>query len=200
MAIKKVRRRSIPDGPPKKIRKPRKPLTEDQKAERAERLAVARAKRKPSEHKSVHYSVPRDDSSPVNVKSVRSWIKTNQERLAAAKQSLKLNPKNRELSNECNIIETYIHNLQAYLRTGIWLDLRWGENMEGKMAKIVRVNAYHWHPADPYKGMIKREIGTMYPDVGLWTAEMHEEYYGIPEVEETKPKVKKKTRRKRKPK
>ena len=200
MAIKKVRRRSIPDGPPKKIRKPRKPLTEDQKAERAERLAVARAKKKPSEHKSVHPSVPRDEESNVNVKSVRSWIKTNQERLAAAKQSLKLNPKNRELSNECNIIETYIHNLQAYLRTGIWLDFRWGENMEGKMAKIVRVNAYHWHPADPYKGMIKREIGTMYPDVGLWTAEMHEEYYGIPEVEETKPKVKKKTRRKRKPK
>ena len=198
MAIKKVRRRSIPDGPPKKIRKPRKPLTEDQKAERAERLAVARAKRKPSEHKSVHYSVPRDDSSPVNVKSVRSWIKTNQERLAAAKQSLKLNPKNRELSNECNIIETYIHNLQAYLRTGIWLDFRWGENMEGKIQRINKVKAYHWHPRDPFLGMVRRDVGVWYDDIGLWTKEMDEEYYGVRKIEE-KPK-KRKARTKRKPK
>ena len=205
MAIKKVRRRSIPDGPPKKIRKPRKPLTEDQKAERAERLAVARAKKKPSEHKSVHPSVPRDEESNVNVKSVRSWIKTNQERLLAAKQSLKLNPKDRNLSNEVNILETYVHNLQAYLRTGVWLDFRWGENMEGKMTRIVTHNAYHWHPHDPYKGMVKREVGVMYTDIGMWTQDMHDEYYGL-QIESPststskKPTVKKKTRRKRKPK
>lgn len=195
------RHRSTQPGPPKKIRKVRKPLTAEQKAERAERLAVARAKKKPSEHKSVHPDVPRDDESPVNVRSVRLWIKTNQERAVALKQSLKLNPKDRNLNNELNIVETYVHNLQAYLRTGVWLDLRWGEDMEGKIQRICRHVAYHFHPADPYKGMIKRQVGVFYPDVGLWTTEMHAEYYNLPEEVETKTKsksTKKKTTRRKK--
>ena len=189
------RHRSTQPGPHKKIRKVRKPLTAEQKAQRAERLAEARAKKKPSEHKSVHPSVSRDENDPVNVRSVRSWIKTNQERAAALKQNIKLNPKDRNLNNELNIVETYIHNLQAYLRTGVWLDLRWGEEMEGKIQRICRNVAYHFHPADPYRGMIKREVGVFYPDVGLWTTEMHAEYYNLPEEEvKTKSTKKKKTR------
>jgi hypothetical protein len=71
--------------------------------------------------------------------------------------------------------------------------------MEGKITKIVRVPAYHWHPNDPYKGMIKREVGVIYPDVGVWSQEMHDEYYNHTEIEE-KPVEKKKRRRKSKPK
>ena len=48
----------------KTIRK-RKPLTEEQKAERRERLAEARKKRGPSEHKSIHPDVPREDDHPL---------------------------------------------------------------------------------------------------------------------------------------
>ena len=118
---KKSIRPSTQDGRPKR-KKFRKPLTKEQKAERVERLAKARAAKAPSEHKSVHYSVSRDESDPVNVKSVRAWIKSNQERLSSAKQSKKLNPKDKNIANEVNILETYIHNLQSYLRTGIWLD------------------------------------------------------------------------------
>ena len=43
--------------------------------------------------------------------------------------------------------------------------------------------------------MIKREVGVFYPDVGLWTTEMHAEYYNLPEEEvKTKSTKKKKTR------
>ena len=106
------------------MRKIRKPLTPKEKAERIERLAKARAAKGPSEHKSVHASVSRDDKNPVNVTTVRKWIRSNQERLTAARASLKLNEKNRDLNNEVNILETYVHNLQSYLRTGVWLDFR----------------------------------------------------------------------------
>lgn len=194
---KKSIRPSTQDGRPKR-KKFRKPLTEEQKAERVERLAKARAAKAPSEHKSVHYSVSRDESDPVNVKSVRAWIKSNQERLSSAKQSKKLNPKDKNIANEVNILETYIHNLQSYLRTGIWLDFRWGENMEGKIQRINKVKAYHWHPRDPFLGMVRRDVGVWYDDIGLWTKEMDEEYYGVRKIEE-KPK-KRKVRTKRKPK
>ena len=187
------------------MRKIRKPLTPKEKAERIERLAKARAAKGPSEHKSVHASVSRDDKNPVNVTTVRKWIRSNQERLTAARASLKLNEKNRDLNNEVNILETYVHNLQSYLRTGVWLDFRWGENMEGRINNIVRVNGYHWHPADPHIGMVKRQIGSWYQDIGLWTQEMHEEYYGVPEfidAPSNKPKKTKakKTKARKKPK
>ena len=182
-----------------KTRKRRKPLTEEQKAERRERLAKARAAKPEPKHSSVHPDVPRDNDSIVNLTSVRRWIKTNKEKLASAKQSLKLNPKDKKINNEVNILDCYVQNLQAYLRTGVWLDLRYGEHMEGKITKIVHVPAYHWHPNDPYKGMIKREVGVIYPDIGIWSQEMHDEYYNHTEIEE-KPVEKKKRRRKSKPK
>lgn len=181
-----------------KTRKRRKPLTDEQKAERRERLAKARAAKSPPKHTSVHPDVPRDEDSIVNLTSVRRWIKTNKEKLAAARQSLKLNPKDKKINNEVNILDCYVQNLQAYLRTAVWLDMRYGEHMEGKISRVCRHVAYHWHDADPYKGMIKREVGVIYPDVGIWTQDMHDEYYNISKVEE-KP-VKKKRRRKKKPK
>ncbi len=181
-----------------KTRKRRKPLTDEQKAERRERLAKARAAKSPPKHTSVHPDVPRDEDSIVNLTSVRRWIKTNKEKLTAARQSLKLNPKDKKINNEVNILDCYVQNLQAYLRTGVWLDMRYGEHMEGKILRVCRHGAYPWHDSDPYKGMIKREVGVIYPDVGIWTQDMHDEYYNIPEVEE-KP-VKKKRRRKKKPK
>ena len=173
------------------MRKIRKPLTPKEKAERIERLAKARAAKGPSEHKSVHASVSRDDKNPVNVTTVRKWIRSNQERLTAARASLKLNEKNRDLNNEVNILETYVHNLQSYLRTGVWLDFRWGENMEGRINNIVRVNGHHWHPADPHIGMVKRQIGSWYQDVP--------EFIDAPSKKPKKTKAKK-TKARKKPK
>ena len=46
--------------------------------------------------------------------------------------------------------------------------------------------------------MVRRDVGVWYDDIGLWTKEMDEEYYGVRKIEE-KPK-KRKARTKRKPK
>ena len=66
--------------PKKKYRKARKPLTEAQKAERRERLAKARASKKPPKYVAVSPEV-RDlpDDHPVSLKKVREWIKTNKD-------------------------------------------------------------------------------------------------------------------------
>ena len=48
------------------------------------------------------------------------------------------------------MLDTYVQNLKTYLRTGVWLDWRWGENQEGKVARVCKVMAYHWEPHDPY--------------------------------------------------
>ena len=60
--------RSQVPGPVKKTRKRRKPLTEEEKADRVDRLAKARAAKKEPQHVSVHPSVSRDESDPVNLK------------------------------------------------------------------------------------------------------------------------------------
>ena len=197
----KARSRSpLPGVRPKKKYRKKTPLTEEEKEKRKARLAKARAAKGPAEHKSVHPSVCRDESSPVNIKSVRAWIKSNQERLTAARQNLKLNPKDSSINAEVNMLDCYVHNLQAYLRSGVWMAHRWGENQEGKVTRVCRVMAYHWEPQDPYLGMIKRDVGVIYPDVGLWTKEMDDDYYNKPVVESVPVKKTRKKRRSKKPK
>jgi len=193
--------RPLPGARPKKKYRKKTPLTEEEKEKRKARLAKARAAKGPVEHKSVHPDVCRDESSPVNIKSVRIWIKSNQERLAAARQNLKLNPKDSSVNAEVNMLDTYVHNLKTYLRSGVWSSNRWGENLEGKIQRICKVMAYHWEPNDPYLGMVKRDVGVIYPDVGMWTKEMDDDYYDkAPAAKSTPVKKTRKKRRKKKPK
>ena len=161
----------------KKYRKT-SPLTDDQKVERSERLAKARAMKSPSTYKSVHKNVPRDPGTKGNLTDIRKWIKTNKETLAGARAAVKFDPKNTKAREEANMLETYVANLETYLRNGVWLDNRWGENRERKGVMVCRGMAYHWEKNDPFLGMIKRDVGTIYPDVGLWDEEMNLEYYG----------------------
>ena len=113
---------------PKKKRK----LSAEQKAAAAERLAKARANRAPSELKSIHPSI-RDlpDDHELSYKNVKQWIKTNQAKLATAKSEVKAG--NKDANAKKINLETYISNMQSYLRTGVWVDLFWGEHMEHKM-------------------------------------------------------------------
>ena len=113
---------------PKKKRK----LTPEQKAAAAERLAKARANRAPSELKSVHPAV-RDlpDDHNLSYKNIKVWIKTTQAKLATAKSEVKAG--NKEANAKKIKLETYLSNLQSYIRTGVWVDLFWGEHMEHKM-------------------------------------------------------------------
>jgi len=67
--------------------------------------------------------------------------------------------------------------MQAYLRTGTWVDMFYGEQQQGKIRNRCVALAYYWY--GPRKGQPKRDVGTLYPDLGLvWTQEMHEEATG----------------------
>ena len=69
----------------KKVRKRRKPMSEEQRAAAAERLAIAREKRfkkNPPKYKNVHPSVlAKPDEDTFSLKNVRQWIKTQKELL-----------------------------------------------------------------------------------------------------------------------
>jgi|TARA_R110002074_G_scaffold45826_3_gene118377 hypothetical protein len=158
-------------------KKARKPLTEAQKEERRARLAKARANRVPTEYKSVHPDVPRDEAHPWNVKNIKKWIKTNKDELSALRKQLKLKY-DKNLNNTFNTVDCYVQNLESYLRTGVYLDHRWGEQMEGKIRMVIRVPAYHFQ--GPYSGMLKVDLDTYNPIVGFVTKEVYAEHYGIP--------------------
>jgi hypothetical protein len=156
--------------PKKKHRKPRKPLTEDQKNERRERLVKARAKKKPPKYTAIDPSV-RDlpDEHPISLKKVREWIKSNKDERDGLKKILRTS-NDRDIRNKYNILECYVQDMQAYVRGGIWLSTMYGPRMEHKVKYRCLVMAYH------EDGMPKRNVGTWYPDMGCtYTQEMWDE-------------------------
>ena len=153
---------------PKK-RKPRKPMTAEQKAAASERLAIAREKRlkeNPPEYKSIHPSVlARGDDDAWSHIKVKQWIKTQKSLMASDRASMRAKVKGAEARYESH--RGYIRNMETYLRTGEWLDLFWGEYQQNKCKQVCLVMAYH------PDGTPKRSIGTWYPDIQCeWTKEM----------------------------
>ena len=154
---------------PKK-RKPRKPMTEVQRAAAAKRLEKARAKRAEKNpdygmsgvHESLH-NLPDDYS--LSPKVVKQWIKTQKDLMSAERAGVRQNVKGAvaRLANH----EGYIRNLQKYLRDGDWVDDFYGEHQEKKMGWRCVALAYY------DDGTPKRDIGTWYPDMGcVYTQEM----------------------------
>ena len=68
------------EEPVKKVRKRRKPMTEEQRVAAAERLAIAREerfKKTPPKYKNIHPSVlAKPEDHTFSLKNVRQWIKT----------------------------------------------------------------------------------------------------------------------------
>jgi len=146
--------------PIKKKRK-RKPMTEEQKAAAAERLALARAKRAETSGpaKNIHPDVAMlPDDDPLSLKNVRNWIKTQKELLASARVSLRQNVKGAEALVAKH--EGYINNLKRYIRDGVYTDLFYGEHQQSK------VNLRSVVPAYDKDGNIKRSFGVYYADLG----------------------------------
>ena len=108
---------------PKK-RKPRKPMTETQRAAAAKRLEKARAKRAEKNPdygmSGVHESLLNlPDDYPLSPKVVKQWIKTQKDLMSAERAGVRQNVKGAvaRLANH----EGYIRNLQKYLRDGDWV-------------------------------------------------------------------------------
>jgi hypothetical protein len=151
---------------PKKIRRKRN-LTPEQKQAAAERLALAREKRlkdNPPQYKNIHEDVLKlDDDDPWSVKNVKKYIKNQKDYLKRFKQAHRRGEKGAEAKYLS--INSYINNMENYLRTGVWLDLFWGEERENKVTSICFAKAYYHR--GPKKGLVKRTENVFYPDLGV---------------------------------
>jgi len=144
-----------------KVKRKRKPMTPEQKAAAAQRLAVARAARGPAKNVSLHESIRElPDDHYLSPKSVKEWIKVWQDRLKGMKQYK--TSKDRTQRGEYITAETYLKNLKSYLQNGIWSDSRYGEDREHQTKFLVVAPAYD---AD---GNVKRTKGFFYKDYGYW--------------------------------
>lgn len=151
-----------------KPKRKRKPMSPEQKAAAVERLAKARAARQEGQpkYKSYHESIrelPDDDT--FSIKNVLEWLKHQKEIL----QSMRGYKNSKDAKERAQYIntQTYVDNLNTYLRSGIFTSNVYGKEGTLKLKYICRAMAYY---AD---GTPKRSEGVWYPDIGaVWTSEM----------------------------
>ena len=174
---------------PKKRRKPRKPMTEEQKVAAAERLAKAREKKAAADPNygktNIHESL-RDlpDDHQLHPKKVKEWIKTQKDLASAERKNVKAGVKGAEARK--SYAESYVRSMKSYLRSGDWSDMFYGEYADKKIRNRCVALGYYWY--GPFKGEPKRDVGTFYPDLNLiWTQEMDNERKGI-EINDERPK------------
>jgi hypothetical protein len=186
------------DPSKKKVRKKRKPMTEEQKAAAAERLEKARAVRAAKNPDygmtGIHESL-RDlpDDYPITPKKVKVWIKTQKELASMERKNEKANVKGATARKASH--ETYVRNLQKYLKDGDYVDTFYGEHQDKIISNRCIAQAYYWE--GPKKGQPKFDVGTYYPLLGtVYTQEMFNEDRGI--SDEGRPEGKPKRRKRNK--
>lgn len=153
-----------------KTRKRRKPMSEEQKKAAAERLAKARAAKQAADggpqYKSYDESIrdlPEDDV--FSIKNVLGWLKYQKELL----QSMRGYKNSKDPNERKQYIQTqtYVDNLNTYLRSGVYVSTFYGQEGTSRVKYICRAMAYH------KDGTPKRSEGVWYPDIGtVWTQEM----------------------------
>lgn len=120
-------------------RRPRKPMTPEQRKAAGERLAkarAARAKNSPPKYTNIHpYVVALDDDETFSMKNVRKWINTQKELLSSWRKELRQGVKGAE-SRVANA-EAYIKVAERYLREGVWTDMLYGEYQDKKLASKI---------------------------------------------------------------
>ena len=164
-----------------KVRKKRKPMTEDQRAAAAARLEKVREKRKKKNPDYGQSALPpslRDlpEEHPRHPNKVKEWIKTQKDLASSERGNVKLKIKGSEA--QLAIHEGYIKNMQKYLRDGDWIDNFYGEHQQHKVRWKCIALAYY------DDGTPKRNVGVFYPDMGcVYTQEMFNEEKGISNVE-----------------
>ncbi len=177
---------------PKK-RKPRKPMSEEQRVAAAARLEKAREKRKeknPDYGQSGVSTSLKDlpEDHPRHPKKVKEWIKTQKDLLSSARSSVRQKIKGAEA--QLAMHEGYIKNMQRYLRDGDWVDDFYGEHQQNKIRHRCVSLAYY------DDGTPKRSIGVYYPDMGcVYTREIFNEEKVISNDEPKKRKRKGKRQR-----
>ena len=147
-----------------KVRKTRKPMTEEQRAAAAKRLEKAREKRaekNPDYGQSGIHPTLRDlpDEHPAHPKKVKVWIKTQKALASAERAGVKQGIKG-AYARQCSH-EGYVRNMVKYLRDGDWVDNFYGEHQEKRIQWRSLAMAYDEN------GTSKRVPGTYYADMGM---------------------------------
>ena len=123
------------EEPVKKVRRKRKPMTEEQRVAAAERLAIAREerfKKNPPKYKNIHPSVlAKPEDHTFSLKNVRQWIKTQKGLLQKYKSDVRTNVKG--AIAKVASTEGYIRHCETYLNSGCWIDNFCGEYQETKV-------------------------------------------------------------------
>ena len=169
---------------PKKRRKPRKPMSEEQRVAAAARLEKAREKRKSKNPdyglSGIHESLRNlPDEHPLHPKKVKQWIKSQKELASSARSDVRRKVKGSEAQFAMH--EGYVRNMQRYLRDGDWTDMFYGEHQQYKIKYRCTSQAYYFD--GPKKGQPKFDVGTYYPLLGcVYTQEMFNEEQGISNV------------------
>ena len=153
-----------------KVRKKRKPMTEDQRqasAKRLEKARAARAKKNPNYGLSgIHPNLRNlSEDHPAHPNKVKKWIKTQKELASTERAAVRQKVKGSiaKLANH----EGYIRAMNRYLKDGDWTDMFYGEHQEHKVRYRCVVMAYD------KDGNPKRDVNTYYPDIGMvYTQEM----------------------------
>ena len=169
---------------PKKRRKPRKRMSEEQRVAAAARLEQAREKRKAKNPdygmSGIHESLRNlPDEHPLHPNKVKQWIKSQKDLASSARSDVRRKVKGAEA--QVGIHEGYVRNMQRYLRDGDWIDMFYGEHQQYKIKYRCTSQAYYWD--GPNKGQPKFDVGTYYPLLGcVYTQEMYNEEQGISNV------------------
>ena len=145
---------------PKKVRRRRKPMTDAQKKAAAERLAKARAAKKPAKGKTYHEVCYDEKRCFKPLKDVQSWLKEAKEQAYASKkdmQRLKDGTKDWSVaSDKYHFWYGYVNDINWYLRHGDWISNTYGSQQQNKTKWTTIVHAYY--PDGTRKDQVKDTI------------------------------------------
>ena len=99
-----------------------------------DRMAKARAAKKPAAYKNIHPDVKNlPDDNTLSLKNVKDWQKHNKERVADLKYKIRRMDKSKDktlLEREVENRTVYLANILRYFDTSTWLDLFYGKDQE----------------------------------------------------------------------
>ena len=126
----------------KKIRKPRKPMSDEQRQAAGERLAKARAAKGPAKNTMYPEELRKiPDDETFSIHNVKQWL-LNQKEILSAMRSYKDSKEPAERAKYFQT-EAYCANLDSYLRNGIYTDLFYGINGTNKINYTSAGMAYY---------------------------------------------------------
>ena len=114
--------------------------------EQLDKMAKARAAKKPPSYKNIHEDVKvLPDDNTLSVKNVKEWEKHNKDRVKELKYKIRRLPKGKEktlLEREVENRSVYLANIVRYFDTSVWLDLFYGKDQEHKTRWKTTAYAY----------------------------------------------------------